>query len=351
MQKSEGRRQKAEVHVRTAVLTSAFCLLPSDLHAGIQSIADPRGPQAGAIASLWWIFFWVCVAVYVIVIAVLLIALVRARKNVATDFSPSIDGLRPVTTWVAVATAVTALILIGLLTASVATGRAVGTFGQDKPDQLEVQVIGHQWWWEVTYNDPQPSKMFRTANEIHIPVGKPVLLRLSTQDVIHSLWIPNLHGKRDLIPGRYNKFWIQADTPGIYRGQCAEFCGMQHAHMALVVFAEKPEDFERWKARQQTPAIEPQNADQMKGQQLFLSLPCVNCHSIVGTDAYATVGPDLTHVAGRRTLGAGLLMNNRGNMSGWLLNAPAVKPGVLMPPHPMNSNELLPLVAYLESLK
>ena len=320
---------------------------------GIQSILDARGPQAQNIAHLWWVFFWVCAAVYVIVIAVLCIAIIRGRRNVATvPLSGPVDHpLKPVATTVAISTAITAVILIGLLTASVATGRAVGTFGQNKPDQLEVEVVGHQWWWDVTYTDPQPSKMFKTANEIHIPVGKPVLLRVSTQDVIHSLWIPNLHGKRDLIPGRYNKFWIQADTPGIYRGQCAEFCGMQHAHMALVVFAEKPEDFERWKTRQQTPAVNPQTADQMKGQQLFLSLPCVNCHSIVGTDAYATVGPDLTHIAGRRTLGAGLLINNRGNLSGWMLNAPAVKPGVLMPPHPLDSDQLLPLVAYLESLK
>jgi cytochrome c oxidase subunit 2 len=323
--------------------------LPFAFIAGIQSIVDPRGPQSQKINDLWWVFFWVCVAVFAIVIVVFFVAIFRGRRNAVPDESP--ERQRRLTITVGAATAVTAAILIGLLTASVATGRAVGTFGQDKPDQLEIQVTGHQWWWEVTYNDPQPNKMFKTANEIHIPVGKPVLLRLSTQDVIHSLWIPNLHGKRDLIPGRFNKLWIQADTPGIYRAQCAEFCGMQHAHMALVVFAEEAQKFDQWKTRQQTPAVEPQNANQMKGRELFLSLPCVNCHAIVGTDAYATVGPDLTHVAGRRTLGAGLLINNRGNLGGWVVNAPAVKPGVLMPPHPLNSTDLLPLLAYLESLK
>jgi len=178
-----------------------------------------------------------------------------------------------------------------------------------------------------------------------------VLIRLATRDVIHSMWIPNLHGKRDLIPGRVNKLWIQADKPGVYRAQCAEFCGLQHAHMAFVVVAQNETDFERWKTHEQSPAQDPQTPAQLRGRELFLSLPCVNCHSVVGTDAYATLGPDLTHLASRPTLGAGTLINNKGNLAGWVTNAPAIKPGVLMPPNSMTAGQLQDLLAYLESLK
>ena len=164
-----------------------------------------------------------------------------------------------------------------------------------------------------------PANQITDANEIHIPIHTPVLLRLDTRDVIHSLWIPNLHGKRDLIPGRVNKFWIQADTPGVYRGQCAEFCGYQHAHMALTVVAESPEDFAKWKSHMGEGAPTPMTPAQLRGQQVFLSAPCAKCHNILGLDAYGTLGPDLTHFRSRPTLAAGQLLNTRGNLAGWII--------------------------------
>jgi cytochrome c oxidase subunit 2 len=315
----------------------------------IQWVLNPAGPQAAKIASLYWVFFTVTAIAYVTTITFFLIAVRRARRSEVADDSPSRE--RSLARGVTIGGGLSILAMLALITTSAATGSAIGNFAEDKPNQLEIQVIGHQWWWEIQYSDPISSNIIKTANEIHIPIGKPVLLRLTTRDVIHSLWIPNLHGKRDLIPGRYNKFWIQADKPGVFRAQCAEFCGLQHAHMAFVVFAHNATDFDRWKKHQQTPAPDPQTPAQMRGREVFLSAPCVNCHSIAGTDAYATVGPDLTHVFSRRTLAAGLLINNKGNLGGWVTNAPAIKPGTAMPPNPMSAQDLQDLLAYLETLQ
>ena len=258
---------------------------------------------------------------------------------------------RPLTISVSVGAAITIATLLSLIVASVATGHAVGTFAENQPHQLEIAVTGHQWWWEMQYTDPEPDKSFKTANEIHIPVGKPVLLRLSTRDVIHSLWIPNLHGKRDLIPGRVNKLWIQADRSGVFRAQCAEYCGLQHAHMAFVVVAEDDKKFDAWKAHQQSPANDPMTPQQLHGKEVFLSLPCANCHAITGIEAYASLGPDLTHIASRPTLAAGELLNTKGNLAGWIVNAGAIKPGTMMPPNQIEARDLQDLLAYLENLK
>jgi len=315
----------------------------------IQNALHPAGVQASRIGSLWNGYMVVLTTVYVIVILWMLVAVWRAHKNAAPQISDAEE--RPHSITVGVAVGITTVTLIGLLIASVATGSAVGTYGDKKPDALEIDVTGHQWWWEVQYPDPEPDKSFKTANEIHIPLHLPVLLRLATRDVIHSLWIPNLNGKRDLIPGRVNKLWIEADRPGVFRSQCAEFCGLQHAHMSLVVIAESNEKYEAWKTAQQSPANEPATAQQAHGRALFLSLPCVNCHAIAGVDAYATIGPDLTHVASRPTLAAGELLNTKGNLAGWIVNAQAIKPGTLMPPNQIASNDLMDLLAYMESLR
>ena len=280
-------------------------------------------------------------------IALLIIAVIKGRRRV----DPSTDDERPLTISVSIGTGITIATLIGLVVASVATGHDVGTFSSQSPNAIEIAVTGHQWWWEIQYNDPEPDKSFKTANEIHIPTGEPVLLRLATRDVIHSLWIPNIHGKRDLIPGRVNKLWIEADRAGVYRAQCAEFCGMQHAHMALVVVAEDRPKFDAWKSHQQSPANDPITAQQMHGREIFLSLPCANCHAITGIDAYATLGPDLTHLASRPTLAAGQLPNTKGNLAGWIMNASAIKPGTVMPPNEMTGAELQDLLAYLENLR
>jgi cytochrome c oxidase subunit 2 len=156
---------------------------------------------------------------------------------------------------------------------------------------LDIDLTAQRWWWDVRYRDPVPSREFSTANEIHIPVGRPVELTLRSVDVIHSLWVPNLQGKKDLIPGQVNTLWLQADHPGVFRGQCAEFCGLQHAHMALDVVAEPEDEFARWQAQQRQPAPEPATDEQRKGREVFMTRSCVLCHSIVGTSAGGSPGP------------------------------------------------------------
>jgi cytochrome c oxidase subunit 2 len=312
---------------------------------GIQSALDPAGPQSAQIYWLWNVFLIVTTIVFVVVLIFVALAVVRGRRRIAPD-TINEKGL---VTGVSVGAGITVAILFGLLVSSVAVGHSTGVFGSK--DQLEIDVTGHQWWWEINYPDIEPYKSFKTANEIHIPVGRPVLLRVATRDVIHSLWIPNLNGKRDLIPGRVNKIVVQADRAGVFRAQCAEYCGMQHAHMALVVVAEDAAKFENWKTHQQTSANEPVSQAQIHGREIFLSLPCSNCHSIVGTDAYATLGPDLTHIASRPTLGAGQIMNTKGSLAGWIVNASAIKPGTMMPPNQIDGADLQDLLAYLENLK
>ena len=315
-----------------------------------QNALHAAGSQAAHIANVWWIFFWTCTAFYVVLMLFFVVALLRGRGNSAPDITKPTE--RRLGTAVGTALAISVVGLMALLITSVAAGRDVGRFAQDDPNQLEINITGHQWWWEVKYpNSLAPNQTIVTANEIHIPTHTPVLLRLDTRDVIHSLWIPNLHGKRDLIPGRVNKFWIEADQPGVFRGQCAEFCGMQHAHMALVVVAEEPEDFARWKSHQLEGAPTPLTPQQARGQQVFLGAPFANCHNAVGIDAYATLGPDLTHLRTRPTLAAGMLLNTRGNLAGWITNAPAIKPGTQMPPNQLSAAELQDLLAYLDTLK
>lgn len=316
----------------------------------IQSALTPGGPQAAHLAHLWWIYFSVCFAVYVLVVAFFFWAVIRGRRNAAPDVSEATEHRLSI--GVGVASAISIIGLFALLITSVAVGREVGTFAQNNPKQIEIDVTGHQWWWEVKYPDPlAPYQTITTANEIHIPINTPVLLRLATRDVIHSLWIPSLHGKRDLINGRVNKLWIEADKPGIYRGQCAEYCGLQHAHMSLLVFAETPEEFAQWKSGQSSGGQTPTNADAVRGQQVFLGAPCSKCHNILGTDADGSIGPDLTHLQSRRTIAAGTLINNRGNLAGWISNAPAIKPGTEMPPNNLSPSEMNDLLAYLETLK
>lgn len=308
-----------------------------------QSVLHPAGTQAAQLARLFWIFFIVCAVAYLLVLLFFFAAIVRSRRNAAPDESESRE--RSLRTGVTSATALSIVGLLALLVVSISVGASVGTYGRGHPAPLEINVTGHQWWWEVRY------QQIVDANEIHIPIHTPVLLRLDTRDVIHSLWIPNLHGKRDLVPGRVNKFWIEADRPGVYRAQCAEYCGLQHAHMALSVIAQTPEDFARWKTNVSAGAPTPATPKQVRGRQVFLRAPCGKCHNVLGQDAYGTLGPDLTHFRTRATLGAGTLLNTRANLAGWVVNAPAIKPGTMMPPNDLSGPELQDLLAYLETLR
>jgi cytochrome c oxidase subunit 2 len=312
----------------------------------------PAGPQAAHIAWLWWFTMIVCGVVFVAVLVALAIALRRAPRAPAgtpADIS-SLHGTEPrLRRSVIGAIALSILGLAALLVASVATDRALARLPLG--GALGIEVVANQWWWDVRYQDADPERAFATANELHIPVGRPVLLTLKSNDVIHSFWVPNLHGKKDLIPGRTSTLQLQADAPGTYRGQCAEFCGAQHAFMAFFVVAEAPEAFERWAEAQRRPAAEPRDAQQARGREIFLSGSCMLCHAIQGTGANARKGPDLTHVASRATLAAGRLPNDAQNLQAWIADPQRFKPGVNMPAHKLPGEQLQALTAYLRSLE
>lgn len=328
---------------------------------GVQSVIDPAGPQASRISQIWWLFFYVTTAVLVIVTIFLLLAIYHGRKRkerrLATPEVEEKPGHAPdpnreqrMTRVVMGAVVITIITLVVLAVASFSTGSALSSELQTK-NAVVIQITGHQWWWEVQYGDPDPSKVFITANELHIPVGQPVQISLRSTDVIHSFWVPNLMGKKDLIPGHGATFWFQADKPGVYRGQCAEYCGLQHAHMALWVIAEPPDKFQAWEDGQRSASVQPSTDSQTRGQQVFLNSPCIMCHTIQGTPAGSNYGPNLTHVASRTTIAAGTLPNTRGHLSGWVVDSQSIKPGNHMPPMSLKSDDLQALLDYLQSLK
>jgi cytochrome c oxidase subunit 2 len=216
---------------------------------------------------------------------------------------------------------------------------------------LVLDVVGKQWWWEVRYRDADPRRTFTTANELHVPVGKRVELRLTSTDVIHSFWVPELQGKTDLIPGRENVTWIEASRPGVYGGQCAEYCGTQHTHMGLLVIAQPPEEYERWASLQREAAAEPGDSAARLGMNAFVESACARCHTVRGTPAGGSLGPDLTHLASRRTLAAGLLPNTPGHLGGWISNPQALKPGTRMPRVPLSRQEFQLIHRYLQTLR
>ena len=310
----------------------------------IQSALDPAGAQAARIESLWWVFFWVAVVVYVAVVAALIVALMRRRREGADSPTAHRTALKAV----GIATAITVFTLFGLLTASIATGRKIADL---REGVVKVKVTGHQWWWQVEYDHPDKSRRITTANELYLPVGQPVRVELHTADVIHSFWIPNLHGKQDLINGVPGAIFLKADRAGTWRGQCAEFCGLQHAKMSLWVTAVPRAEFDRWWEHQRQPSRMPATPDERKGQEAFMSSPCPLCHTINGTDASGKMGPDLTHFASRRSIAAGTAPNRRGYLAGWILDPQHMKAGSYMPPTAMKGSDLNPLLAYLESLE
>lgn len=309
----------------------------------VQSALHPAGPGAASIGSLWWLMFWTCTVIYVLVMGTLVVA-VRRRRS---DEGPAAE--RTLVRSVAGASAVTVAILFGLLVASVLTGRAVASLGS--AEGLVIEITGNQWWWNVEYHNPNPSLRVRTANELHIPVGRQIRIQLASNDVIHSFWVPNLHGKRDMIPGRPAQFRLQPLRAGIYRGQCAEFCGLQHAHMALDVVVESRRDFDAWYERQLATPLPVSEARAARGQEVFMTSACNLCHAIAGTDASASFGPDLSHFASRRSIAAGTLPNDPGNLRRWLENPQRVKPGNRMPVVSLGRDDIDALVAYLGTLQ
>jgi cytochrome c oxidase subunit II len=304
------------------------------------------GYIADRLATLGWVLLAIACAVVVAIAILVPVAVLRRRAPARADRMSSAGGL----SWIVIGgIVIPAVILLGTMIYSL---RVLAATQRPKAKPaVAVQVIGHRWWWEVRYPGTRPQETFTTANEIHIPVGVPVQLELTTADVIHSFWIPQLAGKTDLIPGQRNVAWIEADTAGRYWGHCGEYCGLQHANMMMAVVAEAPAQFSAWLERQRRPAPAPSAPVALAGRDVFTRKACAMCHTVRGTEASGVLGPDLTHLASRGTIAAGALTNSHGNLAGWVANPQALKPGVLMPPVPLSPDELHALVGYLRDLR
>ena len=308
------------------------------------------GERAHAIVPLTWYTLIVSILVCLIIAVLLWIAVSRARasggaletRGVTVERGPK--ALR----WIGVGVAISAIPLLGSLVWTMVTLAA--TSGPPPDATLVLEVTGHQWWWEVYYDSPKPDQSFTTANEIHIPVNTRVLVKLRGADVIHSFWVPKLTGKTDTIPGQTNVAWLQASKPGHYLGQCTEYCGWQHAHMALEVVAQSPQDFQRWRAQQLQPAEKPLGDTEQRGRQL-VEYRCGLCHEVRGTLAASHVGPDLTHLKSRHLIASGMLPNTAGALRGWIEAAQSIKPRCQMPNQNLTSQQLTDVVAYLETLQ
>lgn len=306
--------------------------------AGNHSALTPVGPKSEFTTVAWWLLFAVAALVCVIVISLAVGALITRRKARANDS----EAKGFVLTFGVV---IPAFVFAGTFALSIVGIAKLAT--PSRPAALTIQVVGHQWWWEARY----PGSGAVTANEIHVPVGTPVELELTTDDVIHSFWVPAIMPKMDLIPGHTNDTWLTVDDAGTYRGQCAEYCGIQHAHMAFSVVAQPEADFQRWLQNQAGPAAQPTTAEEKRGYDVLTTGTCATCHTVRGTPAQGQVGPDLTHVASRSMLAAETIPNTRGNLGGWIANSQQIKPGNRMPPQPLSPQDLTAVIDYLESLR
>jgi cytochrome c oxidase subunit 2 len=313
----------------------------------LQSAFTIGSPEAAEILRLIEIFLAVSAVVYLAVVLALSYALARRRAArpdpLAVD--DRADG-RAQTIVVGLAV-LTGLCIIALTGLSFATQAAITA---DRAPAVRLRLTAHQFWWEAQYREAKPTDWFVTANEIVVPVGAPVLVELEASDVIHSLWFPSLMGKQDLIPGQQNVLRFTVTREGVYRGQCAEFCGMQHAHMALLLRALPREDYEQWRARQLEPASDAARQI-VAGEQVYISRGCGMCHTIKGTTSGGKTGPDLTHVGGRETIAAGLLPRSRETLAAWIADPQGLKEGSQMPKIDLSSDELQDVSAYLEALK
>lgn len=302
-------------------------------------VLDPAGPYASSIAVLTWILLAMAAVVLGVVLFLLTAALFgreRLRRFIGSRKLIWTGGI-----------ALPVVVLSVLLIYGLSLTRSLS--GPIRGDEMRVRITGEMWWWRVAYLDGQRRPVVHDANELHIPVGRRVVLELESADVVHSFWVPRLSGKLDMIPGRRNRMLIQADKPGVYGGQCAEYCGGPHALMGFVVVAHSPAEFERLMARRRRPSPAVAGAEAARGAELFESAGCGACHRIAGTRANGLAGPDLTYVGSRRTLGAGILPNNRGTLMGWIGNSQAIKPGNRMPPYTvLSGDDLRALAVYLE---
>lgn len=302
------------------------------------SAFKPFGPAASMISDLWWIMLVAFGSIFIFVLVLLAIALLR-RRQLALPHPPLGD-----TKFIALGGLVLpTFILVPLLIHTLLVTRKL----QPPKDALVIRLTGYMWWWDVQY----PAQGITIANEIHVPIGQAVRLEMTSGDVIHSFWPPSLSGKTDLIPGQTTVHWLEVDKAGTYRAQCAEFCGLQHARMALMVIALPPAEFSAWVSRSQAPKPTADDPNLQRGQKAFLDEGCGECHTIRGTAAQGKVGPDLTHIGSRRSLGAGVIANSYGSLAGWVANPQALKPGNRMPASYIKAEDYHPLITYLMSLE
>ena len=304
------------------------------------AIISPSGPDAAAVARLWWVMLAAGTVVYLLTMALLVVALRRRRAR--PEQRPWAGGRRLITGF---GVGMPLVVLVPLMLLTVLTGRATDAQDVDEAEVV-VEVTGFQFWWEVRY----PDEDIVTANEVHVPVGQPVEFRLLSEDVIHSFWVPELAGKLDMIPGRTNRYVFTADEPGVYEGICAEFCGTSHARMQFRLVAHPPADYDAWLADRREPPEPPEDELAQQGREVFRTAGCAACHAVRGTSD-GQVGPDLTDLATRETLAAGLLDNDRGNLGGWIMDPQSLKEGAGMPPTDLTGPELQALLAYLETLR
>jgi len=308
------------------------------------------GARGAIVDPLLWGLFILAIVVVVVISGLVIVGIMLRARSVPFGQGQRVDVARGEggLAWVYGGLIVTTIILLGFVAWTMMT--MVSLSSPATPTAFTIHVTGTQWWWKLNYEAKDPSKNFVTANEIHIPVGVPVRLVLSSDDVIHSFWVPALAGKTDLIPNRTNHMWIEGDHVGVYRGQCAEYCGTQHAHMALRVFVDTPADFQAWWNNELREAMPPQSQSAQEGQKQFLQ-QCGICHTVRGTPAHGKVGPELTHVMSRSTLAADMLPNTVANLSGWIANPQQIKPGSRMPNLDLSAPQLAAIRDYLLTLK
>jgi cytochrome c oxidase subunit 2 len=329
----------SRVRIRLVVLAVLVGAVAAGCGGG-HSFLDAKGSEADRIASVWWLMFGLAAAVYVVVAGFIVYAATRGRRR--SSESSRLDEQRFI--WIGGVLA--PLVILAIL--AVVTVDTTSALRNASPHELKIDVVGKLWWWQVEY----PGTDVVTANEIHIPRGTPIDFHLTSDNVIHSFWVPQLAGKMDTIPGQPNDLRFTADTVGTYRGQCAEFCGLQHAHMGIAVVVDTPPDFGRWLARREATSLEPASEEAATGQLVFEREACAGCHTIRGTSAQGHVGPDLTDVGSRARIGAETLLNTPENMRAWIRDAQHFKPGISMPSfHSLSNSDVAALATYLESLK
>jgi cytochrome c oxidase subunit 2 len=302
-------------------------------------VLDPASKDAAALRSLFLVVFVICLAILIVVVALICTSLFRSRASGGQMPQQAFGRRRSEIAW-----AVPPVLIV--LALSLLSAKAIVSDTADA-GEADVVVVGHQWWWEVRY----PGSDAVTANEIHIPIGRRLRVRLDSADVIHSFWVPQLGPKKDMIRGHPNVLWLRADCAGTYEGACSEFCGDQHAWMRFIVVAEPQPQFKQWLERQARPAANPVNESAQAGKTFFVAQTCANCHAVRGSTADATAGPDLTHLASRRQLAAGLMDNTPQNLARWLKNPQKLKPGCQMPNFSLTDEQVTQLVVYLEELR